>query len=67
METAKDLAFKAWCDALILVESKFMPMDKAKERFENWWQEWYSRQEHKNSFHPEHNIYVNGKRYIQAE
>lgn len=73
MTTAKDLAFKAWCDAMIksektyTSESKFMSMNEAKERFELWWSDWYTCQNHKNGWNPEHNVYLDGKRYIQAE
>jgi hypothetical protein len=38
-----------------------------KEHFENWWSEWYGRQDHKDSFHVELSVFIEGKRYIQAE
>jgi hypothetical protein len=90
MTTAKDLAFKAYCDALKLAcykinkktnspdELRFTDLGdvftelnidgtELKERFENWWLEWYYRQDHKDSFYPEHNVYINGHRYIKGD
>ena len=68
MKTAKDLAYKAYCDAL----KKIGTIDEAiiRPAFESWWSEWYSREsflEHKDRFYHVHNVYVDGKRYIQAE
>jgi hypothetical protein len=67
MNTAKELAFKAWCDAMILAKSKFMPVDEAKDRFELWWSDWYTCQNHKKGWNPEHKVYIDGKTYIRAE
>lgn len=66
INTAKELVFKAYCHGVLR-----NPLDpdgtKRRERFENWWAEHYSRGDHKDSFHAELNVYVEGKRYIQAE
>jgi hypothetical protein len=70
MKTAKDLAYKAWRDAIKFVDKSYLENSEEtaiKERFENWWKEWFYREDHKDCFHPEHNIFINGKRYIQAE
>lgn len=70
MKTAKELAHKAYFD-VYLNEShkhpKFINVGKLEERFENWWSEWYSRNDHKDCFDPKHNVYIDGKKYIQAE
>lgn len=87
MKTAKELAYKAYCDALKLAVYKvpgecsplneidigdvFLTFDiqptELRERFENWWSEWYGRQEHKDSFNAEHFVMIDRKVYIQAE
>ena len=74
MKTAKELAFKAYCDALIVADPKFKEDwagddydAKIREAFENWWASYYHRQEHKDSFHVEISVFIEGKRYIQAE
>jgi hypothetical protein len=66
MKTAKELAYKAYYDA---TAHSFRIDDEItlKERFENWWIEHYVRGDHKDSFHHEHNVYVDGKRYMQVE
>ena len=60
METAKDLALKAWNDA---TEGKI----PTKEHFENWWHQWVYIKDHRNSLEPKHNIYVDGHRYIKLD
>jgi len=70
MTTAKQLAFKAWCDAIRFVDKSYLENSEEtaiKSRFESWWSEWYGRAEHKDAFHAERNVYVDGKRYIPAE
>lgn len=76
MTTAKELAYKAYCDALIIADPRFKQdwgntqkdyEITIKESFENWWKEWFYRDDHKDCFHPEHNVFINGKRYIQAD
>jgi hypothetical protein len=70
MTTAKDLAFKAWCDAIKFVDKSYLENSEEtaiKKRFENWWKEWYYGNDHKDCFHPEHSVFMNGKRYIQAD
>ena len=61
MKTAKALAFKAY--------SQFYSLhpDEMDERFESWWRVNYIDGDHKDSFQPRHNVYVDGERYIQAE
>ncbi len=61
MTTAKELTFKAYS-----LGYKGKP-EELNERFNNWWEEWFIRQEHKDSFYHKHNVYIDGKRYIQAE
>ena len=41
MTTAKDLAFKAFC--YNLPKDVDYSTSDIKERFENWWSEWYRR------------------------
>ena len=71
LKSAKDLAFKAYCDGLKLNENEhFNPNDpnELQERFENWWIEWYGDR-HGNSFlsNCQLDIFVGTKRYIQGE
>lgn len=65
MTTAKELAWKAFQHGVLK-----NPLDadgtKMRERFENWWSENYGNRD-ATKFHPEHNVYIEGKRYIQAE
>ena len=60
MKTAKDLAWKAYQQhcSLELVEMG--------ERFENWWSDNYGNRD-TTKFITEHNVYVEGRKYIQAE
>lgn len=80
MNTAKELACKAYCDALKLAVIKvtgkldepvlpFLNMNEAElnERFENWWSQNVWDNEHRDSFQPELSVFIEGKRYIQAE
>lgn len=70
MTTAKDLAYKAWRDAISFVDKSYLENSEEtaiRQRFENWWSEWFNREEHKECFYHKHNIYIDGKRYIQAE
>lgn len=69
MRTAKDIAYKAWFENLIDSEDNpytYTPTKK-QERFENWWREWYHREDHKDCFYNEKNVFIDGKRYIKAE
>ena len=70
MNTAKDLAEKAYYDGMKYINPDYCneyTEVQRKERFENWWQQIFWDKEHKDFFSPEHNVYINGKRYIQAE
>lgn len=69
MKTAKELARKAFCDAVKLQKEKEGYFDKftPEERFEGWWREWYSSEEHKDSFHHDLDVFIGLKRYIKVE
>ena len=67
MTTAKQLAYKAYMDGMQKAYPVKINPDEIMEGFENWWSEHYSRGDHKDSFRAEINVYVDGKRYIQAE
>ena len=65
MTTAKELAYKAHLDALKVigtVTDEFI----VRERFENWWSNNYGNRD-TIQFNPKYNVYVEGRRYIQAE
>ena len=67
MNTAKELAWKAYLDAfkaIGTVTDDAIP--NVKERFENWWSENYGNVSAIN-FYNEHNVYIDGRRFIQAE
>jgi len=65
MVTAKDLAFKAYCANL--PKDIDFATDDIKMRFENWWSEWYGREEHRDGFYHKHSVFIDLKRFIQAE
>jgi hypothetical protein len=67
MKTAKDLAKKAFCDAVKMDREGWFKRFTPKERFESWWDEWYSKNEHKDYFDSELSVFIELKRYIQAE
>ena len=67
MKTAKDLAFKAYCEAARKAKEGYFDKYTPKERFESFWSEWYGRQEHKDSFNSEHFVMIDRRVYIQAE
>jgi hypothetical protein len=67
MKTAKELAWKAYLDAfkhIGTVTDDAIP--NIRERFENWWSDNYGNRD-STKFYAEHNVYVEGKKYIQAE
>ena len=66
MTTAKELAYKSYCDSL-KVFGTIIDESIVAARFELWWSEWYTRAEHKEGFYHKHNVYIDGKAYIQAE
>jgi hypothetical protein len=66
--TAKELAFKAYCDAhrengntLFLANE-----DLVKAHFEIWWSANYGNK-YATTFYTEHNVFIENRRYIQAE
>jgi hypothetical protein len=72
-KTAKELAWKAFCDALIIADPRFKEDWAAddyeytiRERFENWWSDNYGNRDTV-QFNPTYSVYVEGKKYIQAE
>ena len=67
--TAKELAWKAYCDGIKRINPDFIhesTLPELKERFENWWSDNYGNRD-TIQFNPKYNVYVEGKRYIQAE
>jgi hypothetical protein len=79
MSTAKELAWKAYRDALkfavrktanVLTDDIHTALNAnetdLKERFENWWSDNYGNRD-TTKFYTEHNVFIEGKRYIQAE
>lgn len=67
MTTAKDLAKKAYCDAVKKERDGYHNNFTPEERFESWWSEYYNREEHKDGFHHKHSVFIDLKRFIQAE
>jgi hypothetical protein len=65
MKTAKDLAWKAYSDNEYAIKG-FIVKEEVMERFENWWSENYGNI-NSTKFTPEHNVFVENRRYIQAE
>ena len=66
MTTAKDLAHKAYFESIKAI-GEINDESKVNERFENFWSEWYGRQEHKDGFRSEHFVMIDRRVYIQAE
>jgi hypothetical protein len=60
METAKELAFKAWKDAM----AGQIPTE---EHFEGWWSQWVYIKDHKNSLEPKYDVYIDRHRYIKLD
>jgi hypothetical protein len=68
MKTAKEIAFKAFMENVIVNPNEGdLDMMLWKARFESWWSEWVTRGDHKDKFTPELSVFIEGKRYIQAE
>ena len=65
MSTAKELAWEAYLDALKVIGT-ITDESIVKERFENWWSDNYGNRD-TIQFNPKYNVYVEGRRYIQAE
>ena len=69
MKTAKELAWKAYLDAfkaIGTVTDDEETMSNIKERFENWWSNNYGNRDTV-QFNPTYNVYIEGRKYIQAE
>lgn len=65
--TAKELAFKAYCDGVKGKDTRYEEIDEKemfhlKQRFELWWSEHYGERYHSN-----HSVFINLKRFIEAE
>jgi hypothetical protein len=58
--TAKELAWEAYKQYCSLDELEM------RERFENWWSDNYGNRD-TIQFNPKYNVYIEGKKYIQAE
>lgn len=69
METAKELAYKAYChnNVDLLTGNPKDKDDQLKTKFENWWSKHYHGDNYQMGLNPEHNVYIDGKRYIKAE
>jgi hypothetical protein len=67
MTTAKELARKAFCDAVKKERDGWFHNFSPEERFESWWSEWYGTQEHKECFNAKHFVTIDRKVYIEAE
>jgi hypothetical protein len=68
MNTAKELAYKAFVANIIVDESQLVPAFKQKltDMFELWWDKYYGNKEQP-EFNPETSVFIGGQRYIQAE
>jgi hypothetical protein len=64
MTTAKELAYKAYCFKNPL-PADWNESDRA-QHFESWWSENYNNVDG-TRFYNKHNVYLDGKRFIQAE
>ena len=65
MTSAKELAWKAYSDNEYGIKG-FLVKEEVMERFENWWSNNFGNK-YSTKFNPEHDVYVNGQRYIRAE
>ena len=66
MKTAKELAYKAYMDGMQKAVPVKINPDEIMEGFENWWSNNYGNSD-TTKFNAEHNVYVENRRYIQAE
>ena len=66
MKTAKELAFSAYADGMQKGYPIKIDKGEIRERFENWWSDNYGNRD-STKFIMEHNVFIEGKRYIQAE
>ena len=65
-KTAKELAWKAYLDGLQKGYPVKIDENGIRENFENWWSDNYGNRD-TIQFNPTYSVYVEGKRYIQAE
>jgi len=65
MMTAKELAWKAYLDSLKVIGT-VTDESIVRERFENWWSDNYGNRD-TTKFNPEHNVFIENRRYIRAE
>lgn len=72
MSTAKELAWKAYVDGILddmMIKFERLSSDdqvRIRTKFENWWSDNYGNRD-TTKFNPEVNIYIENRRYIQAE
>jgi hypothetical protein len=68
MNTAKDLAYKAFCEHLVVKEETLPDglKQKIKDQFEIWWSKYYGNSVQP-EFFPETSVFIDGKRFIKAE
>ena len=66
MTSAKELAYKAYMDGMQKAYPVKINPDEIMEGFENWWSDNYGNRD-AIQFNPEYNVYIEGRRYIQAE
>ena len=71
MKTTKEIARNAYVDgAISVMNSKMTPGDREhiNGQFELWWSKIYNGTEDRcKVLIPEHSVWIDGKRYIQAE
>jgi hypothetical protein len=66
MTSAKELAWKAYLAGMQKATPVKIEENDIREGFENWWSFNYGNID-STKFIPEHNVYVEGHRYIKAE
>ena len=64
--TAKELAWKAYSDGIQKMCPVKIEENDIREGFENWWSNNYGNRDTV-QFNPKYNVYIEGKKYIQAE
>jgi len=65
-ETAKELAWKAYSNGMQTMCPVKIEENDIREEFENWWSNNYGNRDTV-QFNPKYNVYIEGKKYIQAE
>jgi hypothetical protein len=73
MSTAKELAYKAYRRGILIGDPQYF-VDTGdsgeaniRESFENWWSNNYGNSGDTTNFNAEYNVYIDNRRYIQAE